>query len=609
MRLKSDRGRQWDQGLALKWDDTADRTGIWTITPPFLTHSLSYSESVKKGAFLLLMLLLPAPALAQAGEEDPLFSDKTIRRLAKIGVSIVPAKGEALVYVSSGAAAGEIKIVPQPGGSSEDLEAELNEVLRGLVRKGLKVHSSGAFVGRWDKSEIWLRESAVSLPFPGLRRVLQRHAMKPQFVLRAGRHVRMSQDLKAEPSDGSWGCYIVREPKFDLVLSASISGWDAAGLTFFLGWPLAVTIIGLVVGWRLALRKDLTPSQMRRFYVPLVGRSLALAMVPHAIFAFPYMMLGGLDLYTDLWLGGASVSSFVSLLIMLPVLLLSAVSKPWTRFEMEVMGPRQEFAALAEARLPSFEAVTKRHKRLQLLISGAISITSTSLLVFGISTDQRHWSLAGLAGVLLYLVFVGDVLPLGLDPRSRADIPELENAQARAAEIATRLGIKPPRVVPEIRSHHAKSHIAINDGRFLAVNASFAASYDPDEQEYWIARALVTREKGSYDLGRFWAVGVLTLVLCVALALASPWVGWGLFFMAAILPASIIFHMRFNGKKLEDSDVEAVLLTGNLEAAIRAERKLWMLSLPSDSEADAALKDAILSLRHRYEQRTKGASS
>lgn len=88
-----------------------------------------------------------------------------------------------------------------------------------------------------------------------------------------------------------------------------------------------------------------------------------------------------------------------------------------------------------------------------------------------------------------------------------------------------------------------------------------------------------------------------------------PTVGWALIILASILPASIFIHMRFNGKQLEDSDVEAVLLTGNLEAAIRAERKLWMLSLPSDGESDAALKGMIFALKSRYELRSKADSS
>lgn len=547
--------------------------------------------------------------MPQGEEEDQLFSDKTILRLAKIGVSTVPSKGEALVYVSSGGAAGEIKIVPQPGGSNGALRSELNEALRGLVGKELHIQSSGALVGNWDKSELWLSESAVTLPLPALRQALEKHAMKPQFVLRAGRHVRMSQGLKAEPSGISWSYYVIQEPKSDLVLRASISGWDKAGLIFFLGWPLAVTIVGIIIGLRLALRKDLTPSQKRRVYIPMVGWSLGSAILPHAIFAFPYMGLGGLGLYSDLWLGGASVNSILTPLILLPVLLLSVISKPWSQFESEVMGPRKEFAVLAAARLPSFEAVKRNRKLLQFFITGGISVTATSLLVFGISTDQKHWSLIGLAGVMLYLVFVGDDLPSWLDPRTRAQVSELRDAQRSADEIAFRLGTTPPRVVPEVRARYEKSHIAQIDGKLISVNASFAAAYSPDEQEYWIARALVTREKGSYYIGRFWAVGILTLVLCGVLALAMPTVGWALIILASILPASIFIHMRFNGKQLEDSDVEAVLLTGNLEAAIRAERKLWMLSLPSDGESDAALKGMIFALKSRYELRSKADSS
>lgn len=548
-------------------------------------------------------------ALSQARDQSVPLSERSVRRLAKIGISIAPRRGEALVYVSSGGASGEIVIVAQPGEPDAELISDLNEALPGLAGKGLKEHDSGVYVGRWRKSELWLMDSQITLPLRDLNETLKQHGMEPTFVLRSGSHVQTSQELRAESTWTSWRLFLLRDLKSDLALSASISGWDLAGLIFFLAWPFVITMAGLAAGWRHARQRDLDPGQKIRFYKSFVFGALAFAVVPHALFAFPYMASGRLNLFSDLWLGGEAINSFAFLLILLPVLLLSLLSGPINKLEKEKFGPEPEIAVLVDARLPSFEAVVKRHKLIQNLVLGLHVILGFLMLSHGLSTDQTGWTVAGLGLTMGFIVFVGESLPRALDPRSKASIPELADAQSAVNRMAARLGIDPLKVVPEVRRRLGRSLTVNVEGRLLAVNPSFVVSYAPDEQEYWLARSLVIEQKGSYQLGRLWATGALTLVLGLILPFAVPQLGWGSLAIVSILPAIAIISMRFNGKNLRDANVEAVLLTKNLEAAVRAERKLWMLSMPFDDEAEAVLTKSLNQMTAEFNRRSCAASS
>lgn len=429
--------------------------------------------------------------------------------------------------------------------------------------------------------------SQVRLPLVEMSSWMARHGAKSTFVFRTGVYVKVAPDIEPEQTTRSTNVYVVRAASEDIVLSASIAPVHFGGLVFFLLWPPLVLAGSIFRAIALTRDPAKTRHQLRTQYTQAVMKGLTWALLPHLPVAFYFLAGGGIQLFNDLWTGGTSGIYLAIGAMGLPLLPLIASGPALTAFEYRRFGPSLEMLRIRCDKFASFAPYYPMTRQLQAVKDwGKLAAPMVLLaLLFGV---QRSWFPLPTAVLLL----IGAVIALAAvfaikDPRRDFTVPELNQLQERSDHFSSRLGITPPRLVPIVRKANEIAIIPLNEGQQIACNPVLVTFFSQEEQEHLLAKALLTRSKGKIPPPVLGLLCVTALLVFSYFGFNSRGLSFLLFPLLGLTPiAALALYLNMAQKTLPDADAHAVVLTGNLDAALSVKRKSRQLLGRNDPETD-----------------------
>lgn len=565
------------------------------------------SKAMWRGISLLLCLLACVAAFAQEKRDVSVLSFSEREAIEGQGVPFHPVKGHALFYFSGGPAAGSLKLIPPLGSDPKALKSELTSLCSGFPQASVNLHVSGAVVLTWNGSRFGLASSSVKLPLLNLSSWMKRHGAISSFVVKTRLGVGLSPSLDSERLSRSWKAVTVKGPKSDLTLLASINQWQIVGLVLLLGWlPVVLAVMHICLAWNFR-RQELSGAQRLRVGAKLFVWGHFFAVLPTLPLVIYYLFMGGFEDLGELWLGISAPSPLIGVgLIALFTFLPAGMSlNSWTKSQIKVRESGPPEAGAHRLQGPKYDGLlVATRRRTSLRTWGPLLglIPFLTALFLGVS---------GILNVTQAAVFaLVSLAPFGLkllkDPRDEAELPELSEVQSIADSLTRKLKMPRMKVVPEACQVADTDYGPTPEGSLLAVTPSFLQSFSTKEQEYLIAEQLLKQKRGRVTVFEavvglllvFGGTVLLELTLSRILYLPST-------FIASVGGLAYLVFKLARSTSDSDSSVKAAILTGDLEAALSAKRKIRKVTPTEEPETEAAFQKELEEFADRVRRRER----
>lgn len=554
------------------------RTAICAEKPRFIPFSMKYSIGMWRGLPLLLCLLACCASFGQERKEGALFSYSIEREIEALGLPSQQVKSHALFYFSDGPAAGSLTVVPPSGLDPGQLRTELALLLTHIPQARYSIRDSGSLQVQWNNSRVGLRSSSLRLPLTDLSAWMERNGASSSFIVKTSQHVQIYPQTEPTARKRGWKTLVIRGGKSDLELFARVNAWQIAGLIALALWLPLILLTSHAVIARSSRRTDLSKKQKAQITNRWFIYGHGIGAVPIAPLFLCLFLLGGLDGICGLWFGFSNGNLALAVLLLISVILPATLS--FNSYLDTLRDARKSEAAELTATkkiLPEFvHLVLTTKKTVRLRTWGPWLGLIPLLAAMGLGASGR---LSDLQAVLLAL---SSLLGLGFllvkDPRMEAALPDLAETQSITNSLTQKLGMPVVKVVPEVRKLQEDGCTPREDGPFMTVSESFTASFTSQEQEFLIAEHLIKKKKTRFPIFAVVVLTLFSLTLNIVLTLIS---GDRLStFLGVFVPLLLSLGMTYlfaRARERVDAQTEAAILTGNLEAALSAKRKIRTL--------------------------------